>query len=406
MLVGVDEDRVAKVGGKAAILEEILRRWPQANIPTFEVFEQTDPIRYERNRGKVILRASSELDVFGGFGLHDSYSGISSLTSAWRSFGKIKEPDALDAQRISLYAKSVGRESSSIAAIQQSQGKPLYWALVMEHPNNPDFYLIAYSTLQSIETKTDGLLQHLRGRNPDFFSRAQFHAIWNEKLGVQGELDDIVGQDAVNMAVKNHRALQGLKIIHPDYVSISEIGIYKDRVETYQFTPVRKRFGTKSDVAPDKLILGGLETTELPVVMIPYFDSVEGYIQLGKGLELYPNFKDFIQPSLDEHGRSILEFGYTPVLFWRYMSEVEEKYPHGYLVMTEQDLMEQFDITMRNAKAVLLKTYKAPTLALNHNTSRLAYKTPVLVVGLIRDNLEDGQVVKFSSDGSSYSIKK
>jgi len=32
MLVGVNEERVARVGGEATILEEILRRWPSGYI--------------------------------------------------------------------------------------------------------------------------------------------------------------------------------------------------------------------------------------------------------------------------------------------------------------------------------------------------------------------------------------
>ena len=66
MLVGVDQERVRRVGGKAAILEEILKRNPKANVPAFEYVEKDD--HAFPNDGKTrILRESGELDVFGSF---------------------------------------------------------------------------------------------------------------------------------------------------------------------------------------------------------------------------------------------------------------------------------------------------------------------------------------------------
>jgi len=57
MLVDVDEARVAKVGGKAAILEEILAKNPKANVPWFEYVNDENYVL--PNDGKIrILRES------------------------------------------------------------------------------------------------------------------------------------------------------------------------------------------------------------------------------------------------------------------------------------------------------------------------------------------------------------
>ena len=65
MLANVDEKRVLEIGGKAAILEEIVRRLgKKANVPGFSI--------YGENRGSVmskgdyVLRSSSELDSILG----------------------------------------------------------------------------------------------------------------------------------------------------------------------------------------------------------------------------------------------------------------------------------------------------------------------------------------------------
>ena len=92
-------------------------------------------------------------------------------------------------------------------------------------------------------------------------------------------------------------------------------------------------------------------------------------------------------------------------MFWMYMQLVDERYPEGYLVMAPLDKRQQFDIAMRNAKAVIIQTQRDPLLALNHNTSRLIYKAPVLVVTDNVPKIGTGERVTFSCDGSSYSLR-
>lgn len=412
-LLDVDEERVGKVGGKAAILEEILRRWPNSNVPSFQVFEDRDSLTFRWGQEKKIFRASSELDLFGGFGLHDSYTEVSLPERVVDSFEKIVNPDALNAQRIMLYAESIGKESQKPAVMSQSQRTPLYWLLVMQHPNNPDYYIISYSSSQSRETRIAGFAESFGALspfaqvNPNFISRAQYHAVVCPSKGdIKGEIDDVVGEGAVVMGAFNHIVLQDLGIVHPDFVSIAELGVYKDRTETYQFTPVRKRYEGKSTITPDTLIFGGLEPEELPVVRVPHSFNVKGYVRNEYGLEDFPDFKEFIKPAIDQYGESMLHFGFGDFLTWNYIRDIESRYPQGYLIMAGMDAGQQFDITMQNARAVLINTGKHPASALNHNTSRLIYKAPVLVIGNIKEKLKDGQVVRFSCDGSSYSIKR
>src|SRR3989338_10552172 len=111
MLSGMDEQRVQQVGGKAAILEEIVKRWPQANIPPFTTEEDSF-------FGKAILRASSELDVLGGFGLYPTYTDI---PPSWlnETYSRIRNLDENTEARIQVFCESIGMEMPSYSVILQ-----------------------------------------------------------------------------------------------------------------------------------------------------------------------------------------------------------------------------------------------------------------------------------------------
>lgn len=416
MLMGVDEDRVAKVGGKAAVLEEILRRNSQAKVPSFEYVDDNEPA-YPTDGKTRILRESSELDLFGGFGLSASYADIKTAEQFSNALFKLKNPHHVDSDRTRIYADSVGKKIKELgsSALLQVQGSPQFWAIAMQHPNNSDYYVIAYSNTQSLETIfQDDTAEDIRpvfGVNlkghSKYWKRKQYWAIATRGGIVAGDLNETSGTDIVMRVIKEYDALRELGIVQSQRVSIGEFGIMDGNLEVYQYTPVRTRLDGVFQVNPNRLVFGGTNSVELPVVRMPRLRSVELYFMNGNGIDEFPDFKQFVENQKEHYGHAFVP-PFIPAEFFvfAYMFDAERRHPTGYLVVADGDARQQFDIPMENARAVLLKTEKPSALALNHNTSRLIYKAPVLVIGEIKDKLQDGQVVRFSCDGADYSIKK
>jgi hypothetical protein len=393
MLQGVDEDRVAEVGGKAAILEEIVKRWRRANIPEFRV---CDKIRPSVHFGYKVFRASSELDIFGGCGLHETYSEVSSFDYS-EIAERILEPELTEKSRLEHFARSVGKEYRKPTIIMQEEGKPRFWAVVMQHPNNPDIYLVNYADGPSPECKRSFLGGYI-SRGGD---RETFSAVCDSSGNIQGEHFEEEHRDMIEMAVINHMVIEDLGIVHPDWASILEAGLYEDRTETYQFTPIRKRAG-KCDMPEEGVVIGKCDPVKLPVVNIPPIRDVGIYIEGYGSLSGYPDFKAFLKPILDKHGSLIPPNAVT----WHYMEKIEARHPQGYIVVAKMDKDQEFDIGMKNAKAVIIDTPGHPLKILNHNGSRLMYKSPVLIADRLGKEIPTGEEVTFSCDGTNYSIEK
>ncbi len=409
MLTGVDDARVAKVGGKAAILEEIVRRWPQANVPPFRVFADGVPWISSLDFEGRVFRASSELDLFGGCGLHNTFFGVTNYNYS-SIVPKILKPSDMEQSRLKMFAASVGKKYTPPTVISQKEGKPTYWAVVMQHPNNPGTFIVTYSDGPSAESKDSTLAMFSRSEHsirqnqivPDRETHAAFCDGNVNLIGDRNSAD----KDVAELAVINYITIRDLNIVHPVWVSILEAGIYHDGTETYQFTPIRRRTPGSHEVAGNKLIFGACEPVKLPVVKLPSHTELEYYVRNSKGLENYSDFEEFIRETVATHGQFLIDFNLVPGLSWRYMQKVEERYPEGYLAIAPLDKYQEFDIPMTKAKAVLIDTTR-PLLALNHSTSRLMHKAPVLVVDdmdTLRLNLATGNEVTFSCDGSNYSI--
>jgi len=71
---GVSEDHIMKVGGKAAVLDAIVEKDSNFPIPPYELVDHNTPHSspiFEEQSDKII-RASSVLDLQGGFGVFES----------------------------------------------------------------------------------------------------------------------------------------------------------------------------------------------------------------------------------------------------------------------------------------------------------------------------------------------
>ena len=82
----------------------------------------------------------------------------------------------------------------------QEEGKPRFWAVVMQHPNNPDIYLVNYADGPSPERKIS-LVGGYIGRIGD---RDTFSAVCDSSGNIQGEDFKEEHRDMIEMAVINH----------------------------------------------------------------------------------------------------------------------------------------------------------------------------------------------------------
>lgn len=404
MLVGVDEARVDAVGGKAAILEEVVRRWPTHNVPPFVILgEGNGSLPF----GERVYRTSSPLDVLGGCGLSETMSGANDYNRTW--FAEHLKKLASDSrERIKYFARSIGHpELATSAMIIQAQKSPQFWAVAMRHPNNASLILVNYATGPSPESKTASLFSELGKGQPLIASpnRETYTALYDDSKGKLVYASDAVQNDIVELAAINYELLEDLGIVSPEWTSIAELGVDKS-TSTFQFTPIRKKVHGEHAVLEDVLVFGTSSPERLPIVKIPTHNAVEEYIRSGVGLDSYPDFKDFVSRIRESQGNFVeILLDIIPGIFYGYMGKTEEKYPGGYIVSADMDKRQEFDIPMRNARAVIMKTGFNPLNALNHSVSRLFYKSPVLVLAEQVPSLETGRLVEFSCDGSSYSLK-
>lgn len=183
MLSGIDKDRVSKVGGKAAILEEILKRWPKAHIPPFKVFDDSEAHMGMLEDEKRIFRASSELDIFGGCGLHESFNSVT-----YNNADMVKR-EILERSKmmvIEQFAESVGKKYKKPTIISQEERRPNYWGVMMQHPNDHNVFMVVYSDSPSLECKDAFYLK--RGLNINFNDGRKNYTALCDKNDITGNL--------------------------------------------------------------------------------------------------------------------------------------------------------------------------------------------------------------------------
>jgi len=395
MLQGVDEERVFQIGGKAAILEEIVRRCPEANIPQFWLYD-TARIELTLGNGKRIFRASSELDILGGFGLQTTVASVG-FSNYEEALDRIKNPREHEKEKLQRFARSIGREEREPFVISQLQSEPDYYVVAMQHPNNPDVILVNYASGPSWERVTISSIE-MRRDTP-----------LTARVDTSGAIKGSANADLAKLASITYLQIQDLGIVHEDWVSIFEGGLYSDgRIETYQFTPLRRRIQGKAEIPEDKLVFGACKPIQLPVVNIPTPVMIMSFLKGGNYLDDYPDFLKFVEKrnTVADTIRFMPETYRPEVLNWMYVEEIEERYPDGYIAVTLEEPMHNYDITMRNAKAILFSTLgDDPYHVVSHNVSRAVYKVPVFVAGQLYPQIPTGEIVTFECDGSNYSLK-
>ena len=140
-LQNINHDRVAEIGGKAAILEEIINQKTDLIIPEFNL----EPVKPEPEETRV-LRISHELDIFGGNGLWSTYSHVNqnNFNEVYRNLQRSPRT-WVEQEMFQLFAQSHNMPLRPKKIFSQVQSKPDFWGVVMQHPDNPKLYLIAYS---------------------------------------------------------------------------------------------------------------------------------------------------------------------------------------------------------------------------------------------------------------------
>lgn len=407
MLAGVDEARVKLVGGKAAVLEEIVRRWPDAPIPKFTVHTDNPPTLSSTQ----IYRTSSELDLFGGCGLYNTVADVT-RSHAGSAFERVMKYDNFDETAIQIFAESVGREVGGYAIISQEQRNPPLWVSIMEHPNKRGLYLINFAMGPSAET-----IDIITGKPIGKRGRV-FGAVYdNGKIRFSKDDDDPSFKPrGFTELVEVFQKINSLGIIAEDWVSIMEAGFYYgDGVDVYQLTPLRKRHSEGSPFGRQATVFGGTETVTLPVVRIPKTIEVYDYIQdYESQLVGNEDFKRFLSDSTVDLASFLrLRKNASPVnaaniFALSYVQNVvEQMHPNGYIVLMDADATQIFDVAMTNAKAVIVYDYRDAATILNHGISRLIAKVPVVVVSQkTSERLAISGNARFQSDGSIYKLEK
>ncbi len=403
MLEDIDEARVNKVGGKLAILERILEKDPSTPIPKIlKKYENEAPWISSIDFDKRMFRASSDLDVFGGCGIHETFRGVNTLN--FRESAKaILEPEDEEKAGLKLFSQSVGREYKKPTIFSQVQGSPEMWGTLLQHPENPEVILVAYSDSPSLESK-----DALTGSNRSFYVRDTYTAIYHCQNGNLDGNSREEDKKMLDLAVLTQLVLQDLKIVSSDWASILEFGIYPEKIEVYQLTPIRKISKQRSQISEDKLVIGNSTKAELPVVKIPKWSDVGLYQKLKEKGNLDPHFIDYFENIEMEHGTFSASLLPADMIIWMYMFDVERECPGGYIAIVDMEARQKFDLPVKNARAVLVNTHRPPITSLDHNVSRLIYKSPVLIVDDIEDRLEKkfktGEKATFSCNGSNYSL--
>jgi len=389
MLKKIDDDRVKKVGGKAAILEQIVERFPSSNVPDFSVHENTVPeVFFGQTR---IFRASSFLDLFGGCGIHDTFSDVDFIN--YKLLGNtIFHPE--ESMRHLLFGASVRKMWREPALINQVQGTPNYWGSLLQHPNNSDYYLVSSSNVKSAQCKSG-----IHGSNMAYVGKEGEYGIFDRSGTMVRGTIPVDKHHMIGQAIQEYSKAQE-SLIDDNWVSIQEFGMYDDHVEIYQHTPIRQKTSNSNQLPAEGLIFGGTEPLDLPIVNFPNWPMYyrENHDKLE---ERFPHLSAFVE-RMKGSGSYTLE-GPELSRFYTQFLEQESVFSEGYIVVSEFGTIQDWDICMTKARAVIMQSSN-PLESLDHNLSRLLYKAPALVVGDLNLDLKTGDRMRFSCDGANYSI--
>ncbi|MGV8151144.1 MAG: hypothetical protein ACP5NV_05430 [Candidatus Woesearchaeota archaeon] len=385
----VDIERLETIGGKAYILEEILRRWPDAPIPKFEV-----PDNGLNNFGTGFYRASSILDVFGGFGLTDSVL-VNTSRDSKAAYCMIIDPK----REFYKYADSVNISPKRPRLMIQEFVNPAKWALIMEHPNKKNLLLINYSgrpsgDIRTVQSKIIG-----NDNSKTFYYDGKIHAV---------DHNDYEYSYGLEKGIEQYFKLRDLGIINNEWVCIAELGIFSSESIIYQWSPIKKRVdNVHSSVSP--LIMGSLDKTVLPVINIDtHPHSITRDLQTS-GTEISVFFNEFLKEINEDRLTMKNIFINDPnFLIREYINSIEKKYSDGYILLSHgwNSGNIPFDISMKNAKSIIIGTHREGLGMLNHDISRMIYKTPCLILGDVDIPHLGGSLLEFSCDGKNYEIKR
>jgi hypothetical protein len=413
MLEDIDFDRLKVIGGKAAILERIIQKMPNAPIPHFQMVDEKGYFVANSNQNHA-LRSSSLLDVFGGCGLFETYLNVNkhNLDSVLDKL--YRERLIITDGKVELFAESISQEPDTPKLMSQVQGSANNWGTMMRHPDLDDVVLVAYSDSPSRESKNASLsLSALKTSLSQFGRQRTDYAVIKD-----GSITETgAGQNAnaaITAAYNMYKALEDLDVVSDDWVSIMEFGFSDSGLELYQFTPIRKKSSSNMGYSKDNLIFGKSEKCILPVVLMPNKYGINLYVSGRCDLNDYPHFEAFIRAEVEEYRDLIMHCPQEPLL-WNYVRAMDLKYPDGYIVLARTENNQDFDIPMRNAKAVFLgyEGYQGLPKLLNHSISRLIAKSPLLVVSSMDSELFDsphffqtGDLVIMEPTEIGYNISK
>lgn len=386
MSESTDIERLEEIGGKAYILETILDKWSKAPIPKFKIYPEISDVRK-----KGLYRASSILDVLGGFGLTDSVF-VDYPNDALVAACLVVDPRS----DFYNYAHSIGVEAPRPTLMVQEYNAPVAWALMMEHPNNRNILVINYNDVPTGEIRTsEGKRMHLRTTPHTAYYDGNIH-----KISSMNKDDDHM----INGWVETYFKLRDLNIISTEWIGIAELGWDYGTSELYQWTPIRKRNPANVSISP--LIFGSMEKVSLPYISMT-FHSIDWGRYMDDPKHELNAFA--IKEAAGDSGMLGAMKNNTRLFIQSYIDHLDKTYPDGYIIADNFWTNENipFDITMKNAKVAILNTTRRSLELLNHDISRLIYKAPCLMVGDIdMPSVKNHSLVEFSCDGENYSCRR
>jgi len=444
---GVSEDHITKVGGKAAVLDSIVEKDPDFPIPPYELVDHDTPRSspiFEELSDKII-RASSVLDLQGGFGVFES---VTYSQQIYRTVQKVLSGSESDLGK-RLAERRGYDEVPPLTAMVQEQTEPGLFAVVMRHPVQSDVFIVdlsnsmsmyAYAEEDDMSSNLGGLLPDLPssifgGRNFLGFSQASLNRVSvklivsndGEVLNVNG-VEKIVESDlaikGIKRAVELYKQIESYGIIAPDVTSIMESGIMdSDNVQVYQFTPVMQYHPTNNTTIPrdyEKLgndFIGSTTSPEgisLPVIRIPSDVAIYASLRTDSDLSKFnylPQLKEMLEHQKEQGMGMFIQMHPEegPQLISRIL-EVYTNIEHKRLGGKEYALNFEW---LERSSADLLFKLPLPTAIiidraqpdiLNHGTARMLYEAQHVFVGS-HLNRTPGDTINILSNGLEAGYK-
>jgi len=421
---GVSEVQIMKVGGKAAVLDSIVEKDPDFPIPPYELVDhdtlRSSPIFDELS--DKIIRASSVLDLQGGFGVFES---VTYSQNIYKTVQKVLNGCESDMGK--LLAKRRGYdEVPPLTAMVQEQTEPGLFAVVMRHPVQPDVFIVDISNSMSMyayaeeDDMTPGLGNEelgrlsniLGGRGFSGFNRASWDRLTaglivskdGKVLNVRGD-EEIVKSDlaikGIKRTVELYKQIESYGIIAPDVTSILESGIMNDgSVYVYQFTPVmRYRPKNNTTIPKDFEILGkdficsttSSEGISLPVIRIPSDIAIRASLTVDGDVSNFsylPELEEMIEHQKMQGMGLFLQMHpeEVPSIISRILevyTNIEYKKLGGkeYALNFEWLDRSSADLLFRLPLPTAIVIDRAQPDILNHGTARMLYESQHVFVG-------------------------